>query len=147
MAYSFKVIDVRIQPNFSNYTGKAVYNPYVIQLLLDTRIVEFMSDSYGYALSFRTIKEAETFAVANMPSFENKVFTVLKNSDFTEGRGPMLFDKTFKKFEDAENYILSQNGISGSSQYKQISYGINIYGAAYARIEYNGYNIKMSRLE
>lgn len=61
-----------------------------------------------------------------------QVFVVLKNADFTEGRGPMFFDKAFANKADAHNYIMDQDGIYGSSQGPS-SYGVDCY---------NGYEIK-----
>lgn len=68
-----------------------------------------------------------------------KVFVVLKNADFTEGRGPMLLHAIFSKFKDAEDYILAQPGIMGSPQ--------NIQENAYLLGDtltwsYNGYKIE-----
>lgn len=56
---------------------------------------------------------------------------VMKNSDMTEGRGPMIMDKLFEALHDAENYIDMKPGIMGScpkggriKQYKETgSYG------------------------
>ncbi len=59
-----------------------------------------------------------------------KVFVVKKNADFTEGRGPMLFNRIFSTFEAAEKYVLAQDGIYGSKQ------GKSAYGG------YNGYDIE-----
>ena len=58
-----------------------------------------------------------------------QVFVVLKNADFTEGRGPMLFHKVFATKKAAHDYIMDQEGIYGSKQ------GVSSYG-------YNGYNIR-----
>jgi hypothetical protein len=44
------------------------------------------------------------------------VFIVLKNADFTEGRGPMLFHSVWEDGEQAIKYVEKQQGISGSRQ-------------------------------
>lgn len=46
----------------------------------------------------------------------NKVYIVLKNADFTEGRGPMMPHKVFKTYMEAYSYIQSQEGIFGTPQ-------------------------------
>lgn len=60
-----------------------------------------------------------------------QVAIVLKNADFTEGRGPMLLHKVFDTVENAEAYILLQPGIYGSKQ------GRSPYGG------WNGYDVKV----
>jgi hypothetical protein len=40
-------------------------------------------------------------------------FATYKNSDMTEGRGPMVLDKVYVNEEDAQNYILQQLGVMG----------------------------------
>ena len=63
------------------------------------------------------------------------IYVVLKNADFTEGRGPMLFDSVWENGDDAINYVSDQPGIYGSKQHIEL----NKYGFyAYA----NGYQIK-----
>lgn len=55
------------------------------------------------------------------------VFVVMKNADFTEGRGPMLLHKIFKTGPAAVSYIQKQSGIFGSKQH--IDYGKHGYYA------------------
>lgn len=65
------------------------------------------------------------------------VYVVLKNSDFTEGRGHMMLHMIFSTFDLADSYIMSKDGIYGSKQ------GRNQYGLhreEYAN--YNGYAIQ-----
>ncbi len=69
-------------------------------------------------------------------------FVVLKNSDFTEGRGPMKLDCVFVSKTEAEKYVASQSGIYGSEQYREENIGNDIYGTMYYSIYYNGYDIK-----
>ena len=45
------------------------------------------------------------------------IYIVLKNGDFTEGRGPMSLHKVFADYNKAVTYIKSQSGIYGSRQY------------------------------
>lgn len=73
----------------------------------------------------------------------DKIFIVLKNADFTVGRGPMLFDKISNALDKAVGYILSQKGVSGSKQYCQIRVGININGYVYGYTSFNGYELKI----
>lgn len=64
------------------------------------------------------------------------VFAVLKNADFTEGRGPMLLHKIFSSYEAASDYIMAQPGIYGSKQ------GIDISLSKVNDWWYNGYQVK-----
>lgn len=41
------------------------------------------------------------------------VFATYRNQDMTEGRGPMVLDKVFMVQDDAEAYILQQDGVMG----------------------------------
>lgn len=41
------------------------------------------------------------------------VFGTYKNSDMTEGKGPMVLDKVFFEEADANSYILEQSGVMG----------------------------------
>lgn len=68
------------------------------------------------------------------------VAIVLKNADFTEGRGPMVFDKVFDTVEHAEAYIATQPGIYGSKQGKG-AYGWNGYDVMRCEV-YGGENWK-----
>jgi len=47
------------------------------------------------------------------PKEKMKVYLVYKNSDMTEGRGPMIFDSVFLDKEKAENYIDGKLGVMG----------------------------------
>lgn len=63
------------------------------------------------------------------------IYIVSKNADFTEGRGPMLFDCAFTDGEVAISYVEDQDGIYGSPQkVERDKYGAFAYG--------NGYDIK-----
>jgi len=65
-----------------------------------------------------------------------KVYVVLKNADFTEGRGPMLLDKVFVTMELARKYVMSKDGICGSKQ------DYNPRVSSKSDEYYNGYQIK-----
>lgn len=69
------------------------------------------------------------------------VFIVMKNSDFTEGRGPMFTHLVFSTFDQAEKYVLAQEGIYGSPQGRS-SYG----GSSPDSVSYNGYSIDTHRV-
>lgn len=47
---------------------------------------------------------------------EEFIYIVMKNADFTEGRGPMYIHKVFRDIENAREYIKKQDGIFGSKQ-------------------------------
>lgn len=64
-----------------------------------------------------------------------KIYVVMMNADFTEGRGPMLFHMAFLHGEHAVEYVASQKGIFDSPQ--KVEMGKHGY-YAYA----NGYVIK-----
>ena len=42
-----------------------------------------------------------------------EVFCVMRNADFTEGRGPMRLDRIFLNRDDAVDYMDSQPGVMG----------------------------------
>lgn len=69
-----------------------------------------------------------------------QVAIVMKNADFTEGRGPMVFHKVFDTVENAEAYISLQPGIYGSQQRKD-KYGWNGYSVQVCQV-YGGENWK-----
>jgi hypothetical protein len=65
------------------------------------------------------------------------VYIVLKNADFTEGRGPMFFHKVFKTRQIAHDYIMQQEGIYGTPQRQSTGLENN----------YNGYQIISAELQ
>jgi hypothetical protein len=75
------------------------------------------------------------------------VCTVQKNSDFTEGRGPMNFHKVFSSAEKAIDYIMTRPGIYGSAQGASNYAGVSIYGKPYCVSGFNGYDIKIVKVE
>lgn len=60
-----------------------------------------------------------------------EVFVVMKNTDFTEGRGPMVIDRAYTNRTYAHDYIMAQEGIYGSPQRYEPKYD-----------SYNGYSIR-----
>lgn len=69
------------------------------------------------------------------------VYMVLKNTDFTEGRGPMVFHKLFRTMEAARNYVSRKPGIFGSKQYQDK--GLSIEKSEW----WNGYSIQEVQIE
>jgi hypothetical protein len=65
-----------------------------------------------------------------------KIYLVFRNSDFTEGRGPMVFSCAFKDATDAVEYVARQEGIFGSPQKVEIGKHFGTYASA------NGYDIR-----
>lgn len=69
-------------------------------------------------------------------SRKNTIFIVLKNADFTEGRGPMLFHSAWHNGEDAIRWVSAQSGIFGSAQrINRGQYGYYAYANGYQIIE------------
>jgi len=80
-------------------------------------------------------------------NLENSVCVILKNNDFTEGRGPMVVHKIYKNYDKAVSYILTQSGIMGSKQSSTNYVGVNISGSPYCVSGFNGYEIKIMTVE
>jgi hypothetical protein len=52
-----------------------------------------------------------------------KVYVVKKNCDFTEGRGPMMFDGIFSSLKKAKEYLnMKGSGIMGAKAPEGISF-------------------------
>ncbi len=67
------------------------------------------------------------------------VYIVNVNVDFTEGRGPMVFDSVWSDGEEAIKYVSGKSGIYGSKQLvERDKYGYFAYA--------NGYNIEEKTL-
>jgi hypothetical protein len=55
------------------------------------------------------------------------VVIVLKNADFTEGRGPMLFDNVFSSMEKAEAYVDDKKvGIFGFEPDEKFNFRLSV---------------------
>lgn len=135
MKPSVKVVKVDEK---SLYSQTLQTRPYVIVAEIDG--FEYGLNSFGLPSgNFETEAEAEA---ESKISIEFDVVVVLKNLDFTEGRGPMVFHKVFKTAKEAEDYVSSRQGIYGSAQYSsRMVYGIH-GGRAYSYRAWNGYEIK-----
>ncbi len=72
---------------------------------------------------------------------ENVVYVVLKNTDFTELRGPMVYHKIFKTLNGAVEYIFSQRGILGTEQRLGTHPGVDVNGKPYCLTFFNGFGI------
>lgn len=74
-----------------------------------------------------------------MTDTEKTVVVVTKNADFTdftEGRGPMLFHSVWADMATADAFIMRQDGIFGS---KQGVSAYNRHGESDGTVNYNGY--------
>lgn len=75
------------------------------------------------------------------------VFSVLINSDMIEGRGPMVPHRAFGSLEKAIDYVLSQEGVFGSSQHMRTAVGVNVRAEPYAYSSFNWFDIKLTLIE
>lgn len=150
----FKVIDATKHKGFNSYSNDDIYvkNPYVVMLIdFDGRErpliikLEDRTEIIGYP----SIVEAKNAYFNYCNKYKNDTFcyVVTKNSDFTEGRGPMLLDCVFSTIEAAERYVEKQKGIYGSKQYCNITFGINIRKELYGSVFFNGYKIEKVKME
>jgi len=138
-----KVFNATKNDLFNNFTNdKECKNPYT-----------FFIENGNYIttpkeIGFISEEEAEKARKEITNKDYNKIiFLVLKNADFTEGRGPMIPIKAFNQGNKAHEFIMQQSGIYGSTQKLKISFGVNIHGGLYSIINYNGYEIKEFILE
>lgn len=74
-------------------------------------------------------------------SEKKSIFVVLRNADFTEGRGPMLIDTIFSTGPEAIKYVEAQQGIFGSKQKvdyqnSRLSRGLYATASGYEIVEY-----------
>lgn len=95
------------------------------------------------------IEQTETtgLVISHLTGEGDHVFVVLKNGDFTEGRGPMAFHKVFRSYVGAFEYVMSKEGIFGSKQGVNNYSGVNIYGKPYVVSGFNGYEIRVAKAE
>lgn len=76
------------------------------------------------------------------------VFVVMRNSDFTEGRGGMLLDSVFASRVKAEEYVASKPGVMGSKSYRDAVFNTrSTDNTVYCFIMYNGYDIRKIPLQ
>lgn len=142
-----KVFDARKSEHYRNYSGSKCKTPFTFMITIDGYVTFPYNSNTRSTCGFATQQEAERARENFRFNINNKVFVVLKNSDFTEGRGPMLIHKVFKNIESAHGYIMSQKGIYGSTQYHQINMGVNINNELYCYASYNGYDLQIMELE
>ena len=147
------IIDIRLENSFFE-TNKRVDLPFVcyIQDIESGLIIGFVTPEreYGSVIGFKTLEEcASARDRIDLKNYfaPDKVFCVLKNSDFTEGRGPMRLHKIFKTFMKAHDNVLKQDGIYGSPHRRKRQTGINIANEPYAYFRYNGYDIEIMKVE
>lgn len=77
---------------------------------------------------------------------DDVVWLVMKNADFTEGRGPMSPHRLYLMWSHAVAYVLAQDGIYGSRQGIETYAGVSVNGNAYCVSGFNGYDIKPMQL-
>ena len=118
------------------------YKPYSWGQRVVTDNTFIAATAHGQTLYFN----ADKLAVEDFESSEVTLFIVTKNADFTEGRGPMVYHKAFRTFDDAVEYVMKQDGIYGSAQGARNNAGISITGTPYVVSSFNGYNILPDRL-
>lgn len=101
-----------------------------------------------HVCGFLSYEDAMKHRVQSIQKWESTehVAAVLRNADFTEGRGPMLLDKVFSDLPAAERYIAGNEGIYGSPQRRELYLGINITSTLFARLHWNGYTIEFTEL-
>lgn len=97
------------------------------------------NDDSSVLLGARTKEKAAT--VANKANFNYDAFIVLKNADFTEGRGPMLYNALFNDYDKAVAYAMSHEGIFGSKQGPEITMMLNTSNEVFGYVRFNGYKI------
>lgn len=109
----------------------------------ENRIIKNMSerDFDFFKKMADTEFERQDYRMANDVELNTptNIYVVLKNADFTEGRGPMLYHAVFRNKEHAVNYIMDQDGIFGSTQNSTPSSRTNAAGTMHEY--YNGYTL------
>ena len=121
---------------FEVYSGKGLFKLFNKQLpepiLHDKDFLVFtISDNKYFVLDKEYLEVID----------QAHVWVVLKNQDFTGGSGPMLIHKVYGEFENAVEYILSQEGIYGSTQGISNWLGVSIKGSPYCLTHFNGYEL------
>lgn len=106
-------------------------------------------DEKFVAKEFVLVEHNDQMLVFDRDEWPNSAdaWLVLKNGDFTEGRGPMHFHKLFHDLKDAFNYIMKQDGIYGSGQRTNNYSGVSIYGKPYCLSGFNGYELRPVTIE
>lgn len=94
----------------------------------------------NYFLRFTDEHFTLYFKEESIPSGD-VVWVVMKNSDFTEGRGPMRVHRIFYYLYEAVDFVLSQDGIYGSKQSIRNYCGISVSGKPFVISSFNGFEI------
>ena len=143
-----KVFDATKSDNYASYSNVKCTLPYTFLVSIGDFIMS-PYDQFKHQCGFATINEAENFKEKFIKSFQISDYVALvnKNVDLTSGNGPMLPIKIFKNPDNAHHYIMASKGIYGSKQHHNIHFGVNINGELYCIISYNGYEIKLIKLE
>lgn len=143
-----EIFDATKREDYRDY-GKSCKcsNPFTFQIRFGNFIAS--PNDLGYPHGYESVEAAESMAefIKNELSSDEFVALVLRNGDFTEGNGPMIPEKIFKNPDHAHGYVMCNDGIYGSNQYRQIFYGVSIKGTLYCFISYNGYKIKIMEVE
>lgn len=137
--FKTNVIDVRNNPHYRPYSSILNQTPWVVMITDATGDYPFIhgrSSLCGYATK-ADAKEAAKGITAD----KHDGFIVMKNTDFTEGRGPMRPHAFYRRHHNAHNFVMRQQGIYGSAQYCNVRFGLNVYGDTYGSRNYNGYDI------
>lgn len=139
---TYEIFDIMADPHFSSYGKTYVGTTPVFSYRLITSQGNIIQPSTGANVIPQSADIKEITRMAEADSFPEGPFLVMKNADFTEGRGPMDPHKAFRSYDDAYNYIMSQAGVYGSPQRQSIRYGLNVYNQFYGSVDFNGYSIK-----
>ena len=133
-----EVFDVTKTKNFHNYAKDVkCENPFTFFITSGGYVT--IPDEVGFA-SFKESQEARKRYLTK--DYTNHGYLVLRNADFTEGRGPMIPIEVFRNANEAHNFIMAKQGIYGSPQNHSISFGVSVKGNLYCMINYNGFDIK-----
>ncbi len=149
-----KVFDAREDGDVKNSLSTKLVSPwtYLISDGTGRFVVPCIGNPENGTCGFTTKEEAQARADAfdehvAMKSNNGAAYLVLKNADFTEGRGPMVPVKIFSSPSKAHGWIMSQEGIQGTVPWFQLNYGVNIQGDLYCITSYNGYKIRLMDVE
>lgn len=140
---SIEAFNVRNAKGFRKYDNWRCAKPYVYMLKRGDYVLYpvYKDKVVGYSSLEEATRAAEHHRSQLIANQQPKVFVVMENSDFTEGRGPMVLHKVFADGEVAHNYVMSKEGIFGSTQRQEPTWGINVSGEVYGYHSYNGYEI------
>lgn len=144
-----EVFDATKHEKFRTHITEKCYTPWTFFISQGEFVTLPFHDVAGVR-GFKIKEEAEKYRkfVSELQPQMEYIAIVLKNVDFTEGRGPMLFHKAYASPIDAHQYVVQQGGIMSSKPQGEpyISFGVNINRQLYGSINYNGYDIKLTPL-